>query len=139
MNTALLWLYQQQHTEMPRSGDEHCYLCAASCAASHPVERGIADTFNSHYLAQSPHSRFLCDACSWYLDNGIGHPAFLKMSLIVSPRSWRNWQRETMKSDITQWLTFGLEEESYLVVSLTKKKHIRSIGTTNANKYTVDG
>lgn len=132
MNTALLWLYQQHHTEPPTVGDEHCYLCGASCEATHLVERGIADTFNSHYLAQSPHSRYLCDACSWYLDNSGVHPAFLKMSIIVSPDAWRNWQRDTMKQDITQWLTFGLEQESYLVVSLTKKKHILMQAKLNA-------
>lgn len=74
----------------------------------------------------------MCAACAWYLDNSAGHPAFLKMSLIVQQDSWRNWQRADMKADMTRWLTDGLDAESYLVVSLTKKKHILMQAPCNA-------
>jgi hypothetical protein len=46
------------------------------------------------------------------------------MSLIVCRNSWQNWARDSMKQDIARWLRDGLEQDSYLVVSLTKKKHI---------------
>ncbi len=120
---ALYWLYLQ-HNGKSIAGSYFCYLCRASCTDQHDIQHSIADTFNSHYLAQVPSSHYLCDACRWYLDNKIAHPDFRKMSLIVSSHSWRNWQRETMKQDIRQWLEDGLPEESYLVVSLSKKKHI---------------
>lgn len=46
--------------------------------------------------------------------------------------SWQNWPREAMKADITRWLTDGLEADSYLVVSLSKKKHILLQAPMNA-------
>jgi hypothetical protein len=97
----------------------------------HTVAKGIADTFNSHYLARVPSSPFICAACWWYF-NGKEHPEFRKMSLIVRQDMWQNWPREAMKADITRWLTDGLEADSYLVVSLSKKKHILLQAPLNA-------
>lgn len=125
MNDAMLWLYRQFHTDSLPETPYRCYLCGRWHGEEcYPVAKGIPDTFNSHYLAQSPSSPWLCRACSWYLDNRIGHPEFRKMSLIVSHDSWQNWQRDTMKADIVRWLRDGLDEDAYLVVSLSKKKHI---------------
>jgi uncharacterized protein YlaI len=121
--TPLCWLYLQ-HEGIMLSGNERCYLCGVSCTEAHDIQKSIADTFNSHYLARAPSSRYLCDACHWYLDSKAGHADFRKMSLIVSRHTWRNWQQKVMKQDIREWLEDGLPEESYLVVSLTKKKHI---------------
>ncbi len=56
MNKALLWL-AQQHNMQIQHADEQCYLCGTSCTSSHLVEKTIADTFNSHFLAQCPLSR----------------------------------------------------------------------------------
>lgn len=126
------WLYQQQSGGISQSGNAVCYLCSASCTEQHSVKSGIADTFNSHYLCKAPSSPYLCDACQWYFNRGAGHPDFYKMSLIVTPTTWHNWQRADMKADITNWLTFGMEEASYLVCSLTKKKHILLQAPMNA-------
>lgn len=126
------WLYQQFVGDIV-AGEARCYLCGVPCQSAAPVAKGVPDTFNSHYLAQCPSSGVLCAACAWYLDNTLDHPAFRKMSLIVQRDSWRNWPRETMKMDIERWLRDGIEHESYLVVSLSKKKHILlQAGMTNA-------
>lgn len=119
----LHWLYEQAlGHETP--GDARCYLCGCACTGRNPVAKAIADTFNSHWRAMCRSSEYLCDACAWYLDNKAGHEDYRKMSLVVMPHSWRNWQRTNMKADIERWLADGLEEDAYLVVSLTKKKHI---------------
>ena len=55
MNTPQAWLYQQFVGAIP-TGEATCYLCGASCPALHPTSKGIADTFNSHYLARCPSS-----------------------------------------------------------------------------------
>lgn len=128
---ALHWLFQQTGNAV-EAGVESCYLCGASCAQTHHVGKAIADTFNSHFLAQRRSSSYLCDACAWYLDSKAGHPDFRKMSLIVAEHSWRQWQRIEMKADIERWLRDGLEEDGYLVVSLTKKKHILLQAPLNA-------
>jgi hypothetical protein len=124
------WLYQQHGNTVP-SGDEQCYLCGSPCTKEHTVAKGIADTFNSHYLAKCPSSPVLCSACHWYF-NDKEHPEFRKMSLVVQCDSWLNWQRDAMKADITRWLTTGLEADGYLVVSLSKKKHILLQAPMNA-------
>lgn len=130
---SLQWLYCQYHGEHTAiSGPAHCYLCAASCPQEHLVSRAIADTFNSHYLTQAPSSAWLCAACAWYLDNKAGHPEFRKMSLVVERDAWRNWARPAMKGDLTRWLQDGLRDDAYLVVSLTKKKHILLQAPMNA-------
>lgn len=121
--TPLYWLYLQHNGTMI-AGNERCYLCGTSCSPLHDVQHSIADTFNSHYLAKCPSSRFVCNACHWYFDGRAGHADFRKMSLIVSSHTWRSWSRDTMKWDIRAWLEDGLPDESYLVVSLSKKKHI---------------
>lgn len=54
------------------------------------------------------------------------------MSLIVRQDIWRNWPRDAMKSNITQWLSRGLDDDAYLVVSLSKKKHILLQAPMNA-------
>lgn len=54
------------------------------------------------------------------------------MSLMVRQDIWQNWPREAMKSDITRWLEHGLELDGYLVVSLSKKKHILLQAPMNA-------
>jgi len=123
VHNPLHWLYQQSGGVL-RSGCVSCYLCGGTSTETHAVSKTVADTFNSHYLAQCPSSSWVCDACAWYLDNSGVHPDFRKMSLIVQRDSWQNWQRPTMKHDVTQWLTFGLDGDAYLVVSLSKKKHI---------------
>ena len=123
LNTSISWLYRQCVGDPPQ-GPSFCYLCGARCPAAYTVAKGLADTFNSHSLAHVPSSPSLCAACQWYFDSQVLHPEFRKMSLVVSPTSWRNWQRETMKHDIFSWLTQGLEDQTYLVISLSKKKHI---------------
>jgi hypothetical protein len=123
LNTAISWLYRQCVGDPPQ-GPSFCYLCGASCPETYTAASGLADTFNSHYLAHVPSSPFLCAACQWYFTSQVLHPEFRKMSLVVSPTSWRNWQRERMKGDIVSWLTRGLEDPAYLVISLSKKKHI---------------
>lgn len=128
---ALHWLYQQSGgVVLP--GDDTCYLCGQSCAPGHAVKHAIAETFNSHWRAQCRSSNVLCAACAWYLDSKAGHPDYRKMSLVVQARTWRNWQRAEMKADIERWLTQGLEAASYLVVSLTKKKHLLLQAPLNA-------
>jgi hypothetical protein len=124
VNTALYWLYQQSHDEGIPSGNARCYLCSASCEDRYSVKAGIADTFNSHYLAACPSSPYLCAACQWYFDGKANHPDFRKMSLIVAERNWQHWRREDMKTELGLWLAHGLEADAYLVVSLSKKKHI---------------
>jgi hypothetical protein len=124
------WLHSQFIGSIP-NGNEICYLCGASCTKQHSVTKGIADTFNSHYLAKVPSSSVLCSACWWYF-NDKEHPEFRKMSLVVCCDSWQNWQREAMKSAIERWLHDGLEADSYLVVSLSKKKHILLQAQMNA-------
>ena len=124
------WLYSQFVGSIP-SGEHTCYLCGESCAKYYTVAKGIADTFNSHYLAKAPSSPFLCTACWWYF-NEKDHPEFRKMSLRVWRKGWENWPREAMKADITRWLQHGLEADSYLVVSLSKKKHILLQAPMNA-------
>lgn len=128
---ALHWLFQQTGNAV-EAGVEACYLCDADCTQAHHVGKAIADTFNSHFLARRRSSSYLCDACAWYLDSKAGHPDFRKMSLIVAEHSWRQWQRSEMKADIERWLRDGLEEDGYLVVSLTKKKHILLQAPLNA-------
>ncbi|GHP00928.1 hypothetical protein KSF_109750 [Reticulibacter mediterranei] len=123
MNSSLYWLFCQSVGDPPK-GSGLCYLCGMSCLEQHTVAKGLADTFNSHYLASVPSSSFLCAACQWYFDSQALHPEFRKMSLVITPTSWRNWQRETMKQDICSWLQHGLQDQAYLVVSLSKKKHI---------------
>lgn len=124
------WLYAQHSGTVP-PGPTQCYLCGSPCMPEHMVAKGIADTFNSHYLAKCPSSSSLCPACYWYF-NDKEHPEFRKMSLIVQRDSWCNWQRDTMKADITRWLSDGLENDAYLVVSLSKKKHILLQAPMNA-------
>jgi hypothetical protein len=131
MNHPLRWLYSQ-HVGTIITGPASCYLCGAFCPQDHTVTAGIADTFNSHYLARCPSSSWLCAACFWYLDGKSAHPEFRKMSLIVERNAWQNWQRESMKADIERWLHSGLEQDAYLVVSLSKKKHILLQAPLNA-------
>lgn len=133
MNQSIQWLYSQTQPQL-NNGTEtmQCYLCATSCSEQHTVTRGLADTFNSHYLAGCPTSLYLCDACQWYFDNKAGHPEFRKMSLIVERTTWQNWPREQMKDDILHALQCGVEEDCYLVVSLTKKKHVLLQAPMNA-------
>jgi hypothetical protein len=123
MNTAISWLYQQFQASPP-TGMLTCYLCGACCEDRYSVKAGIADTFNSHYLAACPSSPYLCAACQWYFDGKANHPDFRKMSLIVAERNWQHWRREDMKTELGLWLAHGLEADAYLVVSLSKKKHI---------------
>jgi len=116
-------LYQQFMGAIPQ-GQASCYLCGTDCLEEHTVAKGLADTFNSHYLAACPSSPWLCVACQWYFDSKAGHPDFRKMSLIVGKSLSREWKREQMKIDIGNWLVFGLEQDAFLVCSLSKKKHI---------------
>src|SRR5581483_2400129 len=131
METPTRWLSQQSGHDI-QPGNQVCYLCGESCAEGHLVSTSIAETFNSHSLAQCRSSASLCAACAWYLDSKAGHPDFRKMSLVVMRSSWRNWQRADMRADIERWLAHGLEEDAYLVVSLTKKKHILLQSPLNA-------
>lgn len=124
LNTAISLLYRHCVGDPPM-GQSFCYLCGSPCPETYTVAKGLADTFNSHYLAHAPSSSFLCPACQWYFDNSQGlHPEFRKMSLVVTSTSWYTWQRERMKNDILSWLTQGISEQAYLVISLSKKKHI---------------
>lgn len=123
MNDAVKWLYRQFVGSVP-TGSAQCYLCGVPCPEQYSVMKSIADTFNSHYLAQCPSSPRLCPACSWYFDGKAGHPDFRKMSLIVWKEGWTNWQRPDMKQMIEWWLRHGTAFDYYLVVSLSKKKHI---------------
>src|SRR6266566_4632486 len=124
MNHPIHWLYHQHVGALPETA-WRCYLCGAFCAEErYPIARGIADTFNSHYLCKCPSSAFLCAACQWYFDSKAGHEDFRKMSLIVAEKAWHNWRREDMKVEIGLWVSHGLEADAYLVVSLSKKKHI---------------
>lgn len=131
MNNPLHWLYQQS-SQCITCGSEQCYLCGHDCTDSHSVAKGIADTFNSHVLAQRRSSAYLCDACAWYLDSKAGHADYRKMSLVVTEHTWRNWRRTEMKADIARWLKDGLEDDAYLVCSLSKKKHILMQSLLNA-------
>lgn len=54
------------------------------------------------------------------------------MSLIVGASTWYNWQREQMKDDILNILQNGAKEDCYLVISLSKKKHILLQAPLNA-------
>lgn len=117
------WLYQQFGGEVI-AGDASCYLCGANCSQEQTVARGIAETFNSHYLARSPSSSYLCAACAWYFSSSAGHPDFRKMSLVVERDSWHNWERPAMKGDILHTLQCGVDTDVFLIVSLSKKKHI---------------
>lgn len=123
VNHPIHWLYQQI-VGVPPHGETLCYLCGGSCQEQHTVARGIAETFNSHYLARCPSSPWLCAACQWYFDSKAGHPDFRKMSLMVWREGWVSWQRHDMKQMLEHWLSHGTSEDYYLVVSLTKKKHI---------------
>jgi len=123
----LHWLYPG----IVEPGVALCYLCGDACNLHASVANALADTFNSHYLAHAPHSTGVCSACWWYF-NDKDHPEFRKMSLVVSPTTWKNWSRELMKNDIEQWLQNGLDADSYLVVSLSKKKHILLQAPLNA-------
>lgn len=123
MNHPIHWLYSQ-HGGAQSETSLRCYLCGAwSAQERYPVAKGIADTFNSHFLAKAPSSPWLCAACHWYF-NDKSHPDFRKMSLIVAEQRWHNWQRTDMKTEIGIWLSAGLEADAYLVCSLSKKKHI---------------
>ena len=125
------WLYSQ-FVGSVSLGNAACYLCGAACSTEYTVTKGIADTFNSHYLAKAPSSPVLCAACWWYFNEKDRHPEFRKMSLVVRRDSWQNWPRDAMKTNITRWLTDGLGADSYLVVSLSKKKHILLQAPMNA-------
>ncbi len=125
------WLYAQCVSAIP-SGQAQCYLCGTSCTEQYPVAKGIADTFNSHFLCKVPSSSWLCAACQWYFDSKAGHPDFRKMSLIVAQGAWHNWQRAEMKTEIGLWVSHGLETDTYLVCSLSKKKHILLQAPLNA-------
>jgi hypothetical protein len=131
MHNPLHWLFQQAGQAIT-PGAHLCYLCGHDCTESHLVSKVIADTFNSHWRAQCRSSAFLCDACAWYLDSKAGHADYRKMSLVVTETIWRNWQRADMKTDIARWLASGIEEDAYLVVSLSKKKHILLQAPLNA-------
>lgn len=122
MTHPITWLYQQSGGILT-PGAHTCYLCGTSCDGQYTVKTGIADTFNSHFLARCPSSPVMCAACHWYLAER-NHPEFRKMSLIVTESRWLNWQREEMKGLLGQRLRYGLFEATYLVASLTKKKHI---------------
>ncbi|SRR6266487_649556 len=124
MSDAVRWLYQQHVGTLPQTS-LRCYLCGAwSAEERYPVARGLADTFNSHYLAACPSSPWLCAACQWYFDSKAGHPDFRKMSLMVWESGWKQWERADMKQDIADTLRIGTGEDVYLVCSLSKKKHI---------------
>ena len=116
MNSAISWLYAQ-FVGQPEPGAQSCYLCGAACTEQRRVAKGLADTFNSHYLAACPSSPYLCAACAWYFDSKAAHPDFRKMSLIVARDSWQQWPREQMAADIERWLSDGLEADPYLVVT----------------------
>jgi hypothetical protein len=133
MHNPLHWLFQQAGQAIT-PGAHLCYLCGHDCTESHLVSKVIADTFNSHWRAQCRSSAFLCDACAWYLDSKAGHADYRKMSLVVTETIWRNWQRADMKTDIARWLASGIEEDAYLVVSLSKKKHILLQAPLNAGR-----
>lgn len=127
------WLYRQFIPEPMPETTYRCYLCGQWHGEEYyPVVKGVPDTFNSHYLASAPSSPFLCAACAWYLDNKLEHPAFRKMSLIVREFSWFNWERSGMKEYITMAVSRGIEQNEYLVVSLSKKKHILLQAPMNA-------
>ncbi len=123
MSYPIHWLYQQFIGAIS-IGQALCYLCGTSCPEKYIVAKGLADTFNSHYLARCPSSSYLCAACQWYFDSKAGHPDFRKMSLMVWKTGWKQWERATMKQDIADTVSGGTTEDVYLVVSLSKKKHI---------------
>jgi hypothetical protein len=123
MNNSTTWLYRQYLGILPQ-GSALCYLCGTPCPETHSVAKSIADTFNSHAFAQCPSSPYLCAACQWYLNGKAGHPDFRKMSIIVQRETWRSWERTAMKQDIGCWLEGELDQDAYLVISLTKKKHL---------------
>lgn len=131
LNSPLHWLYAQYVGVVP-SGNASCYLCGTNCPEQYSTTKSIADTFNSHFLAHCPSSSWMCAACSWYLDGKASHPDFRKMSLLVYRTEWMNWPREQMKSDIERWLVSGLDTDAFLVVSLSKKKHILLQAPLNA-------
>jgi hypothetical protein len=131
MDRPQSWLFAQAGGTV-QEGPAICYLCGRACGMTYPVGNGIAETFNSHWLARCRSSAWLCAACAWYLDGKADHPDFRKMSLVVSPSSYRVWQRADMKADLARWLVAGLEEDCYLVVSLTKKKHLLLQAPPNA-------
>jgi hypothetical protein len=131
INHPIHWLHSQ-FVRLEPSGSKHCYLCGSLCTDEYTVQKGIADTFNSHYLARFPSSPVLCVACWWYFNDKKEHPDFRMMSLVVCRNSWQNWPRETMKADMTKWLEHGLEHDAYLAVSLSKKKHILLQAPMNA-------
>lgn len=122
MNHPIHWLFSQFGGTCV-SGQRVCYLCGTPCDELHSVAKGIADTFNSHYLARCPSSPSLCPACYWYLADR-SHPDFRKMSLMVWETGWKQWARTDMKADIEGTLQHGMGEDAYLVCSLSKKKHI---------------
>lgn len=133
MSSPQQWLYQQFVGEIP-TGEARCYFCGASCPALHPTAKGIAETFNSHFLARCPSSPWLCHACRWYFDSKSlpAHPDFRKMSLIVQRTSYQNWERTSMKPFLEHFLSEGLSDDAFLVVSLSKKKHILLQAPLNA-------
>jgi len=133
MNHPIHWLYQQFIGGLPETA-LRCYLCGAwSAEERYPLAKGIADTFNSHYLAQCPSSLWLCAACQWYFDGKAGHPDFRKMSLYIGKDGWEDWQRPLMKPLINHWLRYGLPFDMYLACSLSKKKHILLQAPLNAH------
>lgn len=132
MSSPQQWLYQQFVGVLPQTA-YRCYLCGEwSADGRYPVAKGIADTFNSHWHALAPSSPWMCAACSWYLADRA-HPDFRKMSLMVWEAGWKQWERAEMKADIEGTLINGTGEDVYLVVSLSKKKHILLQAPLNAH------
>lgn len=130
------WLYAQHGGALPETS-LRCYLCGVwSAEERYSVQKGIADTFNSHYLAKCPSSPWLCAACQWYFADK-SHPDFRKMSIMVWETGWKQWERATMKQDIEGTLLHGTGEDIYLVCSLSKKKHILLQAPLNAQGATM--
>jgi hypothetical protein len=134
--THLLYLASGNDDFSP--GDESCTLCASPHRAedSTPLESVLSDTFTDHGMCRAPHSRSVCPACAYYFlhrwDSGQKYPTeFRKRSLLVTRKAWRNWKREDMRQDIEGWLAHGLPEDSVLVISLAKKKHLLPLAPVN--------
>jgi hypothetical protein len=66
---AIHWLYNQSVGDLPETS-LRCYLCGDFHAEErYSVAKGLADTFNSHYLAKCPSSPWLCAACQLFGDS----------------------------------------------------------------------